>query len=551
MKKLLTLLLSFSIVFTLAGCKPAQDDDIYIVFTNDVHCSIDGDIGYAGVAAYKQELQAQHKYVALVDSGDFSSGSTFGVLTSGEGPTSLMNEIGYDVATLGNHEFDYKADGLFNNIIGKADFEIVCSNIHYSGNKENRLSAVSPYTIKEFGNTKVGFIGVSAPSTVVEATPAAFKEDDVTVYDFLFGDTKDNFYTHLQSVIDEVHSKADYVILLTHCGIEENCAPFRSIDIAQKTYNVDVILDGHSHSEVLGEKFINAKGGEVQIWQTGTQLNNIGQLVLIKDHKVEGLLISEYDKKEENINNKIIKIYDDIDEELKGVIGNTDFDLTTGITRNGTFYRTVRIRETNLGDLVADCFRYCYNSDIAIVNGGGVRADIVQGDITLKNALDVQPFVNSTCVAKLDGQTILDMLEYSVYLTESYTDDGELAVGEFGGFLQVSGIKFTADCSIKSPVVMNGDNFDHIGDDPRRVSDVYVLSNGEWVALDPNAYYTIASVQYLLVELGNGYSMLGNGEIISKEGATDTNCFFEYIAKGLDGKIPEEYREPQGRITIK
>lgn len=549
MKKLTTFLLTVLILFTITGCKKKQDDDIYIIFTNDVHCAIEDNIGYAGVAAYKKELAAQHKYVSLIDAGDFSSGASFGSLTTGVAPTKVMNNIGYDVACLGNHEFGFGISNLTDLIIKNAEFDIVACNIGYTGKNTNLLKDLNPYVVKEYGNTKVAYIGVVTPSTLTEATPAAFMEDNEFVYDFYFGDAKENFYSNLQNVINNARKEADYVIVVGHLGVNEANAPYRSIDIVQNTYDVDAIIDAHSHSEVLGETYENTKGQEVQIWQTGTQLSNIGLLVLTKDHTIEGMLINDYENKDAEVESIISSINDELNEELKTVIGTSSYDLTIEETFNDKSFRVVRSRETNLGNLCADAYRYIYNSDIGIINGGGVRSNLSAGDITLNDVLAVNPFQNKTSMIKASGQTILDMLEYSVYLTLPYTNDGENPTGEFGGFLQVSGLKFTVDTSIESPAIIKDEMFVEI-DGPRRVKDVFVEKDGEWVALDPDAFYTIAGTQYILAEYGNGYTMFKDAEVLSKEGLVDSSCLIEYIETELKGIIPEQYKETQGRIIV-
>ena len=550
MKKLLSLLLVLFILLGITACTKKQEEDIYIVFTNDVHCAIDTNIGYAGVAAYKKELLEEHKYVTLIDVGDFASGSVAGSISTGYYPTVLMNAAGYDIGTFGNHEFDYGMDNLNEYILSNAEFDVVCSNIGYTGKNENKLKDVKPYVIKEYGNTKVAYIGVDTPTTITESTPSVFMEDGEFVYDFTFADTRENFYSNLQKVIDEADKKADYVILLAHFGSNENSAPFRSSDLAENTKGVDVILDGHSHSEILGDTFKNIEDKDVQVWQTGTELINIGTIVLKTDHTIEGMLVSEYDKKDEEVNAAIDDLNKELDESLGQVVAHTDFDLIIGETINDVYFRKVRNRETNLGDLAADVFRNAYEADIGIVNGGGVRETINAGDITVGNCSAVFPFVNKSALLRVNGQTILDMLEYSVHSIESYQNNGETPVGEFGGFLQVSGIKFDVDTSVSSPCIIEEDMLVGFNDSQRRVNNVYVLKDNKYEPLDINASYTIAGSQYILTEMGNGYTMFKDSEIVSKEGAVDTNLLVEYVSDKLNGIIPEEYKEPQGRINV-
>ncbi len=543
-KKLLALTLVLMLL--LAGCgsaapaetpapTPAEesaylglDNDIVILYTNDVHCGVDDNLGYTGLAAVKNALEAQGKHVVLVDNGDAVQGDTIGTLSNGEYIIDIMNEVGYDVATPGNHEFDYGMDQFFA-LTEQANFPYVSANfVDNDGN-----TVLDPYVIKDVAGVKIAFVGISTPKTITTSTPKYFQDDNGNyIYSFQQDETGEKLYAAVQSAVDAARAEgAQFVIALAHLGIEEDCSPWTSSEVIVNTTGIDAVLDGHSHSMIQGEKVKNKDGAEVLLSSTETKLAYIGCLTIKDDGSMSTTLISDNGMKE-----FIGGIQEEFEELVNTVVASTDVDLIIKDPASGE--RIVRVSETNLGDLCADAYRAMSGADVAIVNGGGVRADIPAGDITYGQIIAVHPFGNEMCVVECTGQEILDALELGCSKLPA----------ESGGFLQVSGMTYTVDLNVESTVKLdeNGMFVEVEGD--RRVKDVTI--GGE--PLDPEKTYTLASHNYKLKDCGDGYSMFADNVFLQDSVMIDNQVLINYIVDVLGGTVGEEYADPygQGRITI-
>lgn len=533
----------------LSGCgsNKQKQEDIVILYTNDVHCAVDENIGYAGLAAYKKQMQEKTPYVTLVDCGDAIQGGAIGLVSQGEYPLQLMNRTGYDLAVLGNHEFDYGMERL-TEVIEASKAQYLGCNIRYSGTGENALTAVKPYQIEAYGDTDVAFIGVCTPENITSSTPAYFMDEaGQFIYDFYGGD-EEAFYLQVQKTMDECRGKgADYVILLAHLGTDEDSAPFRSTDLIEHTKGVDAVLDAHSHSVIPCRIVMDQDGKEVPLSSTGTELAYIGQLTITPSGTITTGLIA-YPEKDEETATYIQEIQADFAEDMNRVVGQSQIPLSIS---SETGIRMVRSRETAIGDFCADAYRIVSDAEIAFVNGGGIRADLPKGDITCGDLINVHPYGNSLCVAKVSGQDILDALEMANRAVQAQYCNGENAVGENGGFLQVSGLTFTVDTSVPSAIVMDEKEMFVSCGDTRRVKDVMVLQkDGSFSPLDPNRTYTLASQNYLLKKGGDGLSMFMNKPLTIDEGMMDYKILETYLHDHLGGMIGTEYETPQGRITI-
>lgn len=533
----------------LGGCgsNKQKPEDIVILYTNDVHCAVDENIGYAGLAAYKKQMQEKTPYVTLVDCGDAIQGGAIGLVSQGEYPLRLMNRAGYDLAVLGNHEFDYGMERL-TEVIEASEAQYLGCNIRYSGTGENALAAVKPYQIEAYGDTDIAFIGVCTPENITSSTPVYFMDEaGQFIYDFYGGDEK-TFYLQVQKTVDECRSKgADYVILLTHLGVDEDSAPFRSVDLIEHTKGVDAVLDAHSHSVIPCQFVTDQDGKEVPLSSTGTELSYIGQLTITPGGMITAGLIT-YPEKDAETASYIREIQEDFAKDMDRVVGQSEIPLSISSEAG---IRMIRSRETAIGDFCADAYRAVSGADIAIVNGGGIRADLPKGSITCGDLIDVHPYGNSLCVANVSGQDILDALEMANRAVQAEYHDGEHAVGENGGFLQVSGLTFTVDTSVPSAVVMDDNDMFVSCGDTRRVKDVMVLQkNGSFAPLDPKQTYTLASQNYLLKKGGDGLSMFMDQPLAVDEGMPDYKILETYLHDHLDGVIGTEYETPQGRITI-
>lgn len=539
------------VLFMTGGCAGSADgrQDIVILYTNDVHCAVDDNIGYAGLAAYKKYVERQTSYVTLVDCGDAIQGNAVGLISEGGYPAEIMEQAEYDLAILGNHEFDYGMERLAE-LIQKSGVQYIDCNIRYSGGGKSALEALEPYHIVSYGDADIAFIGVRTPENLTDSTPAYFMDESGQfVYDFYGGGDGTALYEKVQETVDECLGKgADYVILLSHLGDDESSAPFRSIDVIENTRGVDVVLDGHSHSVIPSRIVENKDGVEVLLSSTGTELNNIGQLMITPGGMITASLISGYAEKDEEMEQYIGEIQSRFEADMSQVLAHSNTALSIS-SEDGI--RIVRSRETNIGDLCADAYRIVSGADIAFANGGGIRADLLAGDITYEDLLAVYPYGNTLCVAKVNGQEILDALEMAYRIVLPQTSENGNAVGENGGFLQVSGLTFTIDTSVESSVVLDENGMFVSCGDTRRVKDVNVLQkDGSYASLASDKTYTLASHNYMIKQGGDGLVMFMDNELLIDEGMLDYQALVIYIRDYLGGTVGSEYESPQGRILV-
>lgn len=507
--------------------------DIIVLYVNDVHCGVDDNLGYESLMNVKNAYEALGHTVLLVDNGDSVQGDLVGTLSKGEYIINIMNEAGFDVATPGNHEFDYGMD-RFNELVAMAKFPYVsCNFVDAEGN-----SVLDPYVIKDVNGVKIAFLGISTPKTLTSSTPAYFKnEAGEFIYFFEQDETGEKLYNRVQAAADAARAEgAQYVFAMTHLGIEADCAPWMSSDVITHTSGIDVFLDGHSHSVIPCEKVKNKDGEEVLLTSTGTKIANIGVLTLSNDGTITTGLVNDTTESGSTMNTVISDIKASQEELVNTVVAHTDVELC--IMDPATGERMVRSNETNLGDLCADAYRAMSGADIAVVNGGGVRDTIPAGDITYGQIVKVHPFGNSMCVIEATGEEIYEALEMSASKLPA----------EFGGFLHVSGMTFTIDLNVPSPVVTDENSLFVKVEGDARVKDIMVGDE----PLDLNKTYTFASHDYKLKNMGDGYSMFADNVFLQDSVMIDNQVLINYIVDVLGGTVGEEYADPygQGRITI-
>ncbi|NCB63889.1 MAG: multifunctional 2',3'-cyclic-nucleotide 2'-phosphodiesterase/5'-nucleotidase/3'-nucleotidase, partial [Clostridia bacterium] len=552
-KKMLSLLLALAMVCSMvmpafaAETSPANGDQIVILHTNDVHCQIDQatdkdtgavtNVGYAGVAAYKAEMEKTYgaENVTLVDAGDAIQGGPIGTLSKGSYIVDIMNEVGYDIAIPGNHEFDYGMENFLTLAKEKAEYTYLCSNFVDKDGK----SVFEGYKTVAYGDVKVAYVGIDTPETFTKSTPTYFQDAKGNyIYGFSEGNNGKDLYAAVQKSVDAARAGgAKYVVAVGHLGIDEASEPWTSTSVIANTTGIDVLIDGHSHSTFETTK-PNKDGKDVVVAQTGTKLANIGKIVIdTKTGKITNELVSGYAEQEPKAAAFIKGINDEFDGVLKKVVAKSDVDLTTLNPVTGK--RAVRSAETNLGDLCADAYRVMLGADVAFVNGGGVRENIKAGDITYEDIIKVHPFGNEACMVETTGQQILDALEM-----------GSKAVpGELGGFLQVSGLTYSIDASVKSAVVTNDKGEFVKVDGPYRVHDVMVGDK----PLDVKATYTLAAHNYMLKSGGDGLVMFKNDKLVKDSVMIDNQVLINYIVDELGGVVGKDYADPygQGRIAVK
>ena len=546
MKKLLAILLVLPMLF---GCfafadgetaeeAPLLANDLYVLFTSDVHSGVDSGWTYVGLDMIRDNLKAQGYNVILADNGDSVQGEPLATMTTGSANIEMMNALGYEIATIGNHEFDYGMD-RFLELAEMAEFPYVSCNFLHNGE-----AVFAPYIIREFGNAKVAFVGVSTPKTITSSTPKYFMDENGEfVYSFCQGDNGNELYAAVQSAVDAARAEGvDYVVVLAHCGNETACEPWTYANIIENTNGIDAFLDGHSH-DTDKVVMLNKDGEEVLRQGCGTKLEGIGYLKIAVDGSMEtGLWKWENDVSAPELlglTTEMTEAYESATEELNTklaeVVAHTTFDLSISDAATGT--RLVRNQETNIGDLCADAYKYVSDADIAFVNGGGVRVTIPAGDITLNDILKVHPFGNALCVCEVTGQEVLDALEMSVSAWP----------GEFGGWLcPAEGLTYEVHTYLPSSVVLDDAKMFVGVDGEYRVKNVMV--NGE--PLDLEKTYTLACHDYKLHNMGDGYTMFADNVFTQESVMLDNQVLITYITEGLGGTITEEYAEPQGRIVF-
>ena len=518
----------------------ALDHDVVILHTNDTHCGIEENMGYAGLVWYENQMKEETPYVTLVDAGDAIQGAPVGTLSEGEYLVQIMNKAGDVFAVPGNHEFDYGMEKLLG-LSARLDCGYSACNFV---NLPSKTQVFAPYRIMEYDDIQVAFVGVATPESITKSTPAYF-QDQFGRYRFSFceDETGEALYSQVQSAVDQARGEgADYVIMVGHLGDNGITEKWSSRSVIANTTGIDAAIDGHSH-EVCVENVPNENGEMVVLTQTGTKFANIGKLTITADGQIQASHVSAVTDAEGNpakdaeMESFINGIKSQYEESLKVVLGRTDVDLMDKDPETGL--RAVRKAETNLGDLCADASRYMMGADIGFMNGGGIRAGIEAGDITYEDALSVFPYGNMICMAEVSGQKIKDALEMGV---KNYPE-------ESGGFIHVSGLTYMVDSSVPSSVVLDEKrNFVSV-DGEYRVRDIYV---GE-EPLDVNRTYTLASHNYWLKSGGDGMSMLMGCPILKDETMVDVDTITSYISEYLGGTVGEEYKDPrgQGRITIK
>ena len=526
-----------------------KSDDIIILHTNDVHCGLTDYIGYDGLQLYKNELKTKYKNIITVDGGDHVQGGAIGLLSKGMEIINIMNKIEYDVVVLGNHEFDYGLEQL-------DTFSQTLNCRYISANfclRKDKKPIYEPYKIINAGNKKIAFIGVTTPQTLSKTFLHNIIEDGEMKYDFLNDRYGEELYEKIQDYIDEVKGKgAHYVVIVAHLGNDGDASPeYTSKGLLSKLYNVDIILDGHTH-KIYNIKSENKNGKEALLLQGGTKLSNLCIIKIKTNGTITSEILSEIPPPENyspmpiyrdklrvvdpEMNKYINDIINKYSDALNKKIGYSNFNLLINLKQSGDSSDQIsRSEESTLCNLIADSMREAGQSNICILNAGGVRTDLIKGDISYQNILNILPFSNSIIVKEIPGQDILDALEFGV----------KDLPGKTSRFPQVSGIKYKVNINIKSPVVIDNKEMFVEVKGKRRVYDVKVGDK----KINENKIYNV-SFQNYIGNGGDGYSMFSKYEISYDTGKVDNEVFMNYIIDVLHGDIPERYNTTQGRIII-
>ena len=513
------------------NCFFGDKADVTILYTNDVHTYIDNKSPkptYAAIAALKKSIEDTGRDVLLVDAGDHIQGTAYGSMDDGATIIELMNEAGYDLATPGNHEFDYGM-ARAKAVLREADFPYVSCNWVDLRTGFNVLPSVKFFFV---GGRKIAFVGVTTPETFTKSTPAYFMNDAQTkyIYDILGGEDGQKLYDAVQKAIDKAEFwGADTIIGLGHLGVDPSSSPWTSEEVIAHTHGFNAFIDGHSHTVMANKQVTDASGKAVTLTQTGSYFKNIGKMTVGADGTITTELIDTYEGLDAAVaataSNWISAVDDMLGEEI--AVGDTKFYINDPATGK----RRIRSGETNLGDFVADGIYTYFNEieelhcDVAIMNGGGIRTDVEAGPWSFKTCKTVSPFGNVACLMSVTGQQIQDALEFGARFAGA---EGK----ENGGFLHVAGARYTIHPMIPNTVQTNDKNVWTGSAATPRVSNVeiYDKTTGTYQPLDPNATYALAGMNYTLRNLGDGFAMFDGATLIKDYVSEDYLVMSSYAA---------------------
>ena len=485
---------------------------IVILYENDVHCGIDG---YTKMAGLRDAINSSDTaYAAVVCAGDFLQGNTTGAISKGQYIADIMRLMDYHALTLGNHEFDYGVPRM-RQLLEHVGAPVVCTNLYEAGEP---YPIFAPYVIHQYGKKRVAYIGVCTPETMILEGYSFYDTNGILLYDL----KPKTFYQLVQQAVDEARAKgADYVVLLSHVGETPQSMGFSSHRLVNNTRGIDVVLDGHSHEVFENAKATNLDGKEITVTQTGTQFANIGKLLITSDGRFITQLVKTKDIPYENA--KITATTDSIRQMVKAVtsevVAHSDYTL---VVSDENDQWVVRGEETNAGDLVADAYRYAMKTDIGFENGGGIRNDIVAGDITYGDIIGMLPYDNTLRRIAVTGPQLKTMLTRCTALVPVLD----------GNFPQCSGLRFT------------------IHSKSHTVSDIEILpEDGTYTPIDMNRTYSVAVTDYNH-EGGGFFDCFKKCPVLQESSLRYYEALSDYLRKVLGGDTGKTYAQPQGRIII-
>ena len=578
---LLCLMLVCALAAPAAAAQTGTSEDIVILYTNDVHTYIDGPLSYDVISGIEKELETQYAHVLLVDAGDHVQGTAYGSMDKGETIIQLMNAAGYDLATLGNHEFDYGMDGCMQ-IVQWAQYPYVSCNFYEEVNGVREENVLPSYQIFDCGTEKLAIVGITTPESFTKSTPSYFQDESGNyIYGISGGEDGSALYADVQAAIDSaVAEGATKVIALGHLGDDLSSQPWTSAEVIANVSGLSAFIDGHSHSTVEGQNVTDKDGNSVVLTQTGQYFGQIGMMVIsaetgeittgfigseeilepvvdesgnpVKDEEgndqtevVGYRLVSDLYTGAEWCSDETVAAIKDqwiakIGEQLGTVIGSTSLTLDN-YSADGT--RLVRSQETNTGDFAADALYYLFDNmdmdvDVAIMNGGGIRNEAVTGEISYQTCKTIHTFGNVACLQTITGQQLLDALEWGARTAGT----GE----ECGGFLQVSGITYKIDTQWpdstqkdEKGVWIGGPTGGY------RVHDVKVYNKetNAWDALDLEAHYNLAGYNYTLRDLGDGFNMFDGAVNVLDYVMEDYMVLANYV-QAFEGGVVEASNSP-------
>ena len=498
--------------------------NLTVLHTNDMHGALvssgTSTIG-ADETAGVREATEKAENTLLVDAGDATQGGTLAALSQGADVITLMNAAKYDAMVLGNHEFDYGQDVLLENV-RNADFPVLSANTVYKDTGRPILEGIpyaggtqtnnGQYTIIEKDGVKIGIFGVTTPETATKTNPKGIE-----------GIAFNPVEPVAREMIATLKAQgAEVIICLAHLGVDPSTSKENSsIGLAEALgagSGLDMIIDGHSHT-VYSE--VEPQSG-ILIEQTGSSSKNIGKINVTMDNgtnTVSGKLIdAETAFKVYNPDPAVTALADQLvaanEEKLKPVIGNTRTALWGGWVGSSNI---ARVGEINLGSLIADAMaqeaRELLASDaykdspyknlpiVALENGGGVRATIKRGAITVGDSINVLPFGNTLAFKEVTPAILYEAMENGVSKVVSQDPETGLISGQGGCFPQISGMSFTYDPG-KPP------RDTQAGEEGSRVTAIYLDGSSEPLSRDDTTTKIVLCSNDYEIAGGDGYSML-------------------------------------------
>ena len=485
---------------------------IVILYENDVHCGIDG---YTKMAGLRDAIcSSDTAYVGAVCVGDFLQGNTTGAISKGQYIADIMRLMDYHALTLGNHEFDYGVPRL-KEMLEQVGAPVACANFFEAGEPQ---SVYAPYVIHQYGDKKVAYVGACTPETMILEGYSFYDTNGILLYDL----KPKTFYELIQQAVDAARKEgADYVVLLSHVGETPQSMGFSSHRLVNNTRGIDVVLDGHSHEIFEGVKVKNLDGKEITVTQTGTQFANVGKLIITPDGRFITQLVKGKEIPYENA--AVTAATDSIRQMVKAVtsevVAHSDYRLVVS-DENGQWI--VRGQETNAGDLVADAYRHAMKADIGFENGGGIRNDILSGDITYGDIIGMLPYDNTLRRIMVTAEQLKTMLTRCTALVPVLD----------GNFPQCSGLRFT------------------IHSKSHTVSDIEILQeDGSYAPIDMQRSYSVALTSYNH-DAGGFFDCFKTCVVLQESTLRYYEALSDYLRNVLGGSTSEAYAQPQGRIKI-
>lgn len=501
---------------------PVGQSDIVVLYDNDVHGAIHG---YPVMASLRDSLQHITPYVTVVSNGDYLSGCAYGAISEGKYIVRMMNATGYDIVTLGNHEFDFGVPVMQRRMAQLNASKVCCNFVQTS----NRQPLVDSYEIRQYGQDKVAFIGITTPSTPTSSTPDYFMD---SAGHWAYSFCPSVIDSLLQCRVDDVRRLgARYVILLAHIGEVDLPA------IVANTAGIDAVLDGHSHS-VIPHTILYNRDGRAVLWtSTGSHFKTIGQLVITPQGDMHSELIplNHIRVTATAVRDTFEAVRHEYEQLGNRPLGHASVALSRTDFRPG-------YADCTEGNFFADAFLSVSGADIAVMNAGGMRADIPAGNLVFDHLFSAAPFGNRLCMVEVSGQTVLDALEMGCRTMPQGS----------GGFLQVAGMTYDIDTSYPSTVVVDSNGLFVRVEGARRVKNVRVwnVAHKRYLPLNPRGRYRVAGNDYTLLNHGDGH-VFADAKVIRKNICAYLQALETYLRDDLHSEIGDRYASPQGRIRLR